>query len=258
MFVGIPAPQPHAILANGSMVVPALMEQAQVRVATSEAHVLPFGRASALMALEAGLRCLEEGRADWVIVGGMDSHLDLGRLGALDAEQRLLGSGVMDGFIPGEGAGFALLTHERTARQHGHVPRVRVLAASSVIDPGHRYGTEPAKGEGLSNALTLLFQQVPEPGKIQQTYAGLNGESFGAKEWGVSRIRHAARFAEDSGIEHPADCHGDVGAATGAILLGLAERALGRGDQSGPVLIWCSSDREHCGAALLDLHLRSQ
>ena len=47
------------------------------------------------------------------IVGGVDTYLDLRLLATLDAEQRILGPRVMDGFIPGEGAAFYRLVRRR-------------------------------------------------------------------------------------------------------------------------------------------------
>jgi 3-oxoacyl-[acyl-carrier-protein] synthase-1 len=86
---------------------------------------------------------------------------------------------------------------------------------------------------------------------VATTFAGLNGESFDAKLWGVARLRHADFFAPSMVLEHPADCFGDAGAALGAILLALAATALARGQRAGPALVWAASDGEARGCALL-------
>ena len=172
-------------------------------------------------------------------------------MAALDAEERLLGPRVMDGFIPGEGAAFVLLTSSHIARAWQLDARVEVAGIGTALDGGHRYGTEPARGEGLSHAIEALTSSLSVRAPIQRIYAGLNGEHFFAKEWGVARIRHDRWFAPAAAIEHPADCYGDAGAATGALLLALAERALRRGSP-GPSLVWASSDREPCACALVN------
>jgi 3-oxoacyl-[acyl-carrier-protein] synthase-1 len=92
--------------------------------------------------------------------------------------------------------------------------------------------------------------QSPIP--LQTTFAGFNGENFGAKEWGVARIRHADLFAPTMKLEHPADCFGDTGAALGALLLAVANASLVTKQRPTPALIWASSDREDRACAWLD------
>jgi 3-oxoacyl-[acyl-carrier-protein] synthase I len=204
---------------------------------------IPQGRASSLMALEAGLAALEGG-ASAVIVGGVDSFFDLKLLSELDAEGRVLGPRVMDGFIPGEGAAFLVLK----PRQAGQ--GVLALGATSLPDPGHRYGKEPAKGEGLANALDRLRAGLGSTPPVGTTFAGFNGESFDAKLWGVARLRHTDFFAPAMAMQHPASSIGDTGAAAGAIMSALATAALAQGHRAGPALIWAASDREARACAL--------
>lgn len=252
LFIGLPERRPNAVAPAGPSLLEALLIQSGLPLNIVVAETFPLGRASALLALDAGLRCLAQRRSRWVIVGGADTYLDLARLAELDAEQRILGQRVMDGFIPGEAAAFTLLTTAQSARQRSLEAPVSVLGVGSALDPGHLYATEPARGEGLSDAMEALMAKCgPPPRPIRNTYAGLNGESFGAKEWGVARLRHTDAFAPDARIVHPADSYGDVGAATGALLLGLADASLRRDDRQGPVLVCSSSDREPCACTLL-------
>jgi len=55
--------------------------------------------------------------------------------------------------------------------------------------------------------------------------------------WGVAQLRPAGFLAADMKLLHPADCMGDTGAATGAILAALATAALTRGDRPSPALV---------------------
>jgi 3-oxoacyl-[acyl-carrier-protein] synthase-1 len=205
------------------------------------------------MALELAMNALQSNAASTVIVGGVDTYLDLRLLGTLDAEQRILGSQMMDGFIPGEGAAFCALTATGSSAP-GNRPRPVVNAVASWMDPGHRYGTEPAKGEGLANALNQLRQRAEQlPGQIGTTFAGFNGENFDAKLWGVARTRHNDFFAPGMLIDHPADKFGDAGAATGSILLALAAQSLTGGARPGPALVWAASDGEPRACALVSV-----
>jgi len=222
-----------------------------IEVDRERSVVVPGGRAAALIALERALGVLEAGDVHEVVVGGIDTYLDLRLLATLDGEKRILGRTVMDGFIPGEGAAFYVLRGaEETGKEGG--PQVSVRGASSTQDPGHRYGDAPAKGEGLALALEQLRQRIgAPPGPIATTFAGFNGENFDAKLWGVARLRHNDLFAPNMVMEHPADKYGDAGAATGAIMVALAAQALTTGTRSGPALVWAASDREPRACAVL-------
>ncbi len=225
---------------------------AGVAIDAPNSRVVPAGRAATLNALELALEGLKRDPGRPVVVGGVDTFLDLRLLASLDADGRILGSGVMDGFIPGEGAGFVVLADSSVIGQSVAGPAVTVVAAASASDPGHRGGTEPARGDGLAQALELLRGRLGGAvGPVGTTFAGLNGESFDAKAWGVARLRHADFFATGMALEHPADCFGDAGAATGAILLCLAFQALAAGDRVGPALVWAASDGESRACALL-------
>jgi 3-oxoacyl-[acyl-carrier-protein] synthase-1 len=184
------------------------------------------------------------------VVGGIDSYLDLKLLAFLETEGRILGPGVSDGFIPGEGASFLVLAHPSVAAGEGTA--VTVEAVASAQDPGHRSGSAPARGEGLAAAIEALRGRLPDRGLlVGSTFAGLNGESFDAKQWGVARTRHGDFFSPDAPLSHPADCFGDAGAAMGALLLAIGARAIARGERRGPALIWAASDGETRSCALL-------
>jgi 3-oxoacyl-[acyl-carrier-protein] synthase I len=221
---------------------------AGVTVDPPGSRVVPSGRAAALNALELALDALQQDPTRPVIVGGVDTYLDLKLLAALDVEGRILSGGVMDGFIPGEGAAFLVLA----GAGQGGGGTVTIEAAASVSDPGHRSGMEPARGEGLAQAMDLLRSRLRNPMEpVGTTFAGFNGESFDAKAWGVARVRHTDFFSPRMVLQHPADCFGDAGAATGAILLALAAKALTAGHRPGPALVWAASDGESRGCALM-------
>jgi 3-oxoacyl-[acyl-carrier-protein] synthase-1 len=213
--------------------------------------IVPKGRASALLALERALAALQSDPSKVVVVGGIDTYLDLQLLATLDAEQRILGPTVPDGFIPGEGAAFFELSGEASISQHDS--RVVVRGAACTVDPGHRYGTEPARGEGLALALDAVRAQSRPSAPIGTTFAGFNGENFDAKLWGVARLRHHDFFSKEMVIDHPADKFGDTGAAMGAILVAMAATSLAAGIRQGPALIWAASDHEPRGCAVLSI-----
>ena len=115
LFLGLPdAYRDRPAPANSSF-LQHLKAQSGVEFDVARSQVFPKGRAATLLALEAALRCLSERQAEVVLVGGVDSYLDLALLSQLDLEDRILGPRIMDGFIPGEGAAFLALRPFRGA-----------------------------------------------------------------------------------------------------------------------------------------------
>jgi 3-oxoacyl-[acyl-carrier-protein] synthase-1 len=222
---------------------------AGVAIDLANSRVVPAGRAAGFIALELALAALEKDPSHHIVVGGVDTFHDLKLMSRYFVEGRILGPRVMDGFIPGEGAAFFVLSAEPGVAANDALP-VRVLGTSTLRDPGHRNGSEPARGEGLALALEKL--RASNGGEsIASIFAGLNGESFESKLWGVAALRHKDWFAPDAYMRHPADCYGDAGAATGALLTVIAATALQRGQRPGPALLWAASDHEPRGCALL-------
>jgi 3-oxoacyl-[acyl-carrier-protein] synthase-1 len=225
-----------------------LAQSSSVQIDLEQSAVVPRGRAAALRAIESALEALESDPSVPVVVGGVDSYLDFRLLAQLDSEGRILGPRVMDGFIPGEGAAFFVLhapsdtATKRTASLDG---------IASIKDEGSRYGSSPAKGEGLANAIEEMRSSIDEVAPVATTFAGFNGESFDAKLWGVAQLRHTDFFAPAMLMEHPADKYGDTGAATGALLTVLAATALARGQRPSPALVWSASDSEMRACALI-------
>lgn len=213
----------------------------------TRSQIFSAGRAAVFQALVAAIEGLAARRWDRVVVGGVDTLLDLYLLGALDLEERVHATDISDGLIPGEGAAFLLLSRPGAAAP----ALARIEGAGAAAEPGHRYSkSAPYRGEGLDAAFRAAFAAAPgDP--VRTVYAGLNGENFFSKEWGVAFLRHKKRIAEEHVIEHPADCLGDTGAALGPMLLALAAQALADGARPPRALVWCSSDLEARGAALL-------
>lgn len=224
-----------------------LAQQTGISLDLSNSEIFPQGRASGLIAMEKAITEVENG-APYVLVGGVDTYLDLYLLGTLDSENRILGPNVMDGFIPGEGAGFVLVG--KTSPDD--YPLIHIMAAAQGFEKGHLYSEEPYQGDGLAEAMQMMFEKMPDCPKIRSVYAGLNGENFGAKEWGVAALRNADRFKEKIKLEHPIDCLGDPGSALGPLLTILAAIGLQKGYVDGPCLAWCSSDHGSRSAALID------
>lgn len=225
--------------------------QAKLKIDRTRSMLFAHDRAGGMTSLQQALERLANEPQALVVVGGVDSFFDPGLLLDLDEAGRLLTAASYDGFRPGEAAAFLVLGAPGMAQKLRIRQRGQIAAVGLGIEPGHRGSEKPYRGDGLAAAFAQLFANAGTTDLVQSVYAGLNGEHFGAKEWGVALTRQRDRLASDFRLEHPLDGLGDVGAATGAVLLALATTAMELGHRRSPCLVWCSSDREQRGAALL-------
>jgi 3-oxoacyl-[acyl-carrier-protein] synthase-1 len=201
------------------------------------------GRAGGFVAIGQAVLTIKSGRAEFVIAGGVDTYRDLYVLATLDEEQRVKSSANLDGFIPGEGAGFLLLCHERAAATHQLPVLGRVTSIASGFESGHLYSTEPYRGDGLAATFQQLVSQGIVDAPIADVYSSMTGESHWAKEWGVAFLRSKAAFQDDARVYHPADCFGETGAASGPLTVGLAALGIRGRYHRSPTLAYGSSDR---------------
>jgi 3-oxoacyl-[acyl-carrier-protein] synthase I len=188
---------------------------------------------------------LVPGRAEFVVVGGVDSYLDVDRLARLEASGRLRTRGPQDAFTPGEGAGFVVLGSEASCRRHRLSPLAWITEVGLVPSAAERRTalaracTVALAGRGSNQALVGLVM------------AGLNGESAGAREWGVAALRNRAHLDPALELVHPAESIGDAGAALAPIMLASAALQLRSAQVRGPALVWAGSGDEPRGALLM-------
>jgi 3-oxoacyl-[acyl-carrier-protein] synthase I len=106
-----------------------------------------------------------------------------------------------------------------------------------------------SEGVGLMDALRPLVSG----GAGRWVLCNLNGESYGAREWGLIRTRLAEELASVEVVTHPAHCIGDAGTAMAGVLVAYASQAFARGFAPAPsALLWVASDDG--GRAALVLH----
>jgi 3-oxoacyl-[acyl-carrier-protein] synthase I len=169
----------------------------------------------------------------------------------LDLDGRILTDGNLDGFLPGEGAGIVLLARPGDRRVNSP-PAALLLGAANGFEKGHRNSPEPMLGDGLTQTLQALFGALPG-GQLpcRAVMANLNGESFGAKQWGIALLRNRDCFIESPELFHPAECFGEVGAAMGPISIAIVTCWLERKVRDSPFLVWCAADEGPCAACYI-------
>jgi len=254
LYLGVPEPLPGRPKPVDDLFLEHLSAQSGVHFNVAESKLFPQGRSAGLFAIEDAMQRLASGKNQFMIIGGIDSYIDPYLLGTLNMENRILGPGAMDGFIPGEGAGFLLVGSLDKIGILGKEPIAKIQAISTGYEKGHRYSEEIYQGDGLAETFQAMFSfNNGSIGKIQTVYAGLNGENLGAKEWGVAYMRNRDHFDKNFCFEHPVDCFGDPGAALGTIMTGLSAISLAKKVIDVPCLVWCSSDYGARAALIVDM-----
>jgi 3-oxoacyl-[acyl-carrier-protein] synthase-1 len=191
-----------------------------VEVNASASQVFRAGHAGAALAFAKGLELLECGE-DAVLVGAVDSYFHPEVLSWLDEGFRLHSVETEDGFVPGEGAAFCLLLRgSMSARQREDSgwpePRAHLEAATSGLED-----TVLEDHPNIAKTMTALLRAEAEArGPIRWVLSDVSSERHRVNEWSLASMREVL----DEGCEHtrPVGELGDLGAASGAVLLALA------------------------------------
>jgi len=208
------------------------------------------GRAAGIEAIKLVFDYLYDSHHNYFIVGGSDSYLDENRLQALDKTDRLLYVNANNGFAPGEGAGYLVLTRD---------PALALVKGGNIIalsppgiaqEQGHLTSEQPYRGDGLDQAFKQILSEHQQ-NDISSIYSSMNGENHWAKELGVAQMRNNKSFTENVIINHPAEYFGDLGSATVPVLIGLSAENLWSEPQACKHLVYSSSDSATRGVIVL-------
>lgn len=239
LLLCLPEPYPHHKEAYGPEIISTLAKSSNWPINLPESRYFLMGRTSGFYALSYAQRLLSETPIHAVILGAIDSYLDPLLLALMEKDGRVLRERNSVGFIPGEAACFMVVAKKEWAEQH-HIPMLGFVGSTGVAEePGHLYSQTPNLGNGLSGAIRHALTGVEQ---FKFLYSSCNGEPMLAKELGIALTRNHTKSASFKHI-HPADCMGDVGAATVPLLMGIA--ALKQKEIS---LIAASSDGPFRGA----------
>lgn len=218
-------------------------------------EVVPFrnGHAGALLALEAASARLSAGEIDVALVGGLDATLDPARIAELNRLSKLRTDRAPGGAIPGEGSAFLVAERLADARRRGARVSAAIESVSRDAESVPLDGTRPGQAEGATRAVARALAAAPSAGRIEDVWCDLNGERGRALEWGLLETRALSTLG-GARRRTPAAFAGDLGAASGALLLALAAYALrtSRGS-NGAALVCGASDRGERAAAVLSV-----
>jgi 3-oxoacyl-[acyl-carrier-protein] synthase-1 len=196
--------------------------------------VVPRDHVSAVVGLLVARDLIASGRAPAVIVAAVDSLLQHDLKNHYLDQNRLLTPANSNGFSLGEAGSAVLVTASRDDQ-----PGLRVLSLSLDQEPATVESDLPLRGEGLTRVIrSALSQASLSLQDIHYRITDLNGEHYKFKEIALQGGRFIRRpTAKLFDIWHPIEYIGDVGAAIGPLVFGLALHASEKGYGNGPTVL---------------------
>lgn len=214
-------------------VVDTLKVDAGVEVPDEWRAIAQGEHSSGILALDTAVDILRTRRAEWCVVAAVDTACEPARLEMLDAMGRIQSQRVRVGPIPGEGAAVLCLRKDRPSTAGSGIFELRKWAHA-------RETADAALGGAWSDAIEAVMDNHAAP-SVGFTMVDLNGDRSRAQAWSFAAHRTIGRRGLTPELMHPADVTGDMYAATGPLLLGLAGRHLHQHAGRSAGLIACSS-----------------
>ncbi len=246
VYVGLSEFRPGFTKQDAEAVRTGLSRLEGLPIDIAEVTAVAQGHASGLAALETATEQMRQGAFEACLVGGVDSYFHPDTMEWLDTNRQLVGAVSRSGFVPGEGAAFCLLMTDRARNNLGLKSLACVLACARANEAKLIKTPEICLGEGLTSAVRGAVKVLSQPSeKINAVICDINGERYRGEEWGFVCLRISHYFDDPTAYDSPADCWGDMGAASGPLFAMLACQAATRGYAKGPqTLLWASSE---CG-----------
>jgi 3-oxoacyl-[acyl-carrier-protein] synthase-1 len=212
-------------------------------------RVISRDHVSVVVALRAAQDLIDRQTARYVIVAATDSLLVHDLKNHYLSQRRLLTPKNSNGFSLGE-AGSAVLVAPTGSSLTGEL---QILSADIGRETATIESEEPLRGEGLTQVIRVVLR---ESGLAMQDVhyriADLNGEHYKFKEMVLAIGRFARKpTAKLFDVWHPIEWIGDVGAAIGPMILGVAFHAGQKGYAVGPTALCTLSNDDGERAALV-------
>lgn len=218
--------------------------------------VYPDGHAGGARALLAIQSRLKRNPAFVELLAGVDSLSNMDAVAYFERHHRLRESRQPRGLHLGEAGACLVLQSERAALASRSPAYAAIAGVSVAQEPAPLWEQDaPRLSQGLTEALSGALEAARWDGaSVRRVYIDLNGEPCRSHEWMLA----ATRVLDAPEVVHPADCIGDVGAATVPLLLGMAAMALHRDYARSPrLLVSCASDAGLRGGICVE-HVRGR
>ena len=254
VYLGLPEMRPGFTEPDAAAIRSGLSQTEGLPVKLSVVATFTEGHAAGLLALAAAVEQLKEGAFEMCLVGGVESYFHPDTMEWLDANRQLMGSVSRSGFIPSEGSGFCLLMTDKGRQRLGLEGLARVVAVAVGRETKLIKTTDVCLGEGLSATVREALSGFHPPDeRINEIICDINGERYRGEEWGFVCLRMSDYFDDPTAYQSPAECWGDMGAASGPLFAMLACAGIARGYARGPrILLWASSEKGRRSAAILE------
>ncbi|BFM19633.1 hypothetical protein [Gilvimarinus japonicus] len=183
-------------------------------------RIITSGRAGIGIALQLAQQWLVSEPINNIIIAGADSFLDSATINHYAGQQRLYTAQNSDGFIPGEAAAAIIVS-----RQESSADTTTILGVGVTQEQRPTNNTAPNRAFELTHALAQAITQSSIPySAYTHRYSDQNGESSFAREAAHALTRLGARGLKQLSTQTTADCTGEIGAATGPLMLAWASR----------------------------------
>ena len=246
LVLAVPDERPGFLSSLGDQ----LAEQLANELKVASVELVRAGHAGGLLAVAQCAQIMRDAGCPMGLVGAIDSYLDAVTLEWLEAENQLHSPTNAYGFIPGEAAVFCVLQNGPFSEGRTRMVDVRSVARNTEITA--RNDEMVCTGLALSRTIQSALELLPPGAQVGHIICDLNGEPYRADEYAftVPRISDCCIDAVD--FDNPADCVGDVGAASGVLHLALAAIASVKQYARGQhILIWNAAESGERTAALL-------
>lgn len=213
----------------------------------------PMGNASVPHAIAEACRVVESCPDVLCIVGGIDSLLRESTLNWFEQDGRLksISRGRHQGLVAGEAVCFMTVECPERARQANRAVLASITGLGLAEEPNPRSSNPSGLGAGLTEACRTALAGK-DARCIQTALGDLNGENSRSVEWSIAEKNCFGIRDERRRLWTPANCYGDVGAASGAVLTAVATQGFVRGWLQGQALVFCSNDHGPCGALVME------
>ncbi len=250
LLLALPRPDAAVTGAGVEASVPGDLVRAAGLSGLAAVRTRSSGHTAVLEALGEAAALLEGGDVTKCLVVAADSYLSEERLRLLDESWRAKSERNVDGFVPGEAAAALVVEPLERARARGADVAAVVTALATGIEPRGIVSDRQSSGAGLADALRGVLGEETAPPWV---LCDLNGEGYRAFEWGLMQTRLPRQLGTVARLTHPADCVGDVGAASGGVLLAVAAAAFRRGyAPARRAFLWTANDGDARAAARVE------
>src|SRR5262245_36838322 len=253
LYLGLPELRPGFSRPDGEAVRDGIVGLDELPIELLDVKVFTEGHSAGLLALATATEQIRQESLEMCLVGGVDSYFHPDTIQWLDRNRQLAGGDMRSAFVPGEGAGFCLVASGRALERLGITALARVVAVAIGKETRLIKTEDICLGEGLTKTVQIAVGSLATGETINEVICDINGERYRGEEWGFVCLRLSQHFDDPTNYLSPADCWGDMGAASTPLFAMLACQAGERGYAKGPrTMLWASSEGGLRGAAVLE------